>query len=71
MLMALYTFFVLLDAMHCISTYSVVCVCVCGVCVKCVCARACVRASCVRARVCVMPRLWTSGKRFEIDVGFF
>ena len=58
---------------------SCVCLCVC-VCVRvcvcmcvCVCVRAGVRA-CVRACVCVcvcMPRLWTSGKLFEIERSFF
>ena len=73
------------NAMHCISPYAIVtcvclcvcacacacaCVCVC-VCVSvCGCLRACVRA-CVRVcRVCV-PRVWTSGKRFEIETSFF
>ena len=47
------------NEMHCISPYAiVVCVCV-SVCLICLC-------------VCVcMPRLWTSGKWFEIDVVFF
>ena len=49
-----------LNATHCILPYAFV---------VCVCVRACVNA-CVRARVCV-PRLWTSGKRFEIETSFF
>ena len=44
------------NATHCISPYAiVVCECVC----MCVCV-------CVCVSIC-MPRLWTPGKRFEID----
>ena len=47
---------------HCILPYAIVmCVCVC------VCARECL---CVCVCVC-MPRLWTSGKRFETETSSF
>ena len=45
------------NATHCISPYAIiVCMCVCV---------------CVSVFLCVcMPRLWTSGKRFEIETSF-
>ena len=57
------------NATHCISPY--VCVRACVRAYVRACVRSCVRA-CVRACVCVyMPRLWTSGKRFEMETFFF
>ena len=60
-----YNYFIIIfrrNATHCISPYAIVmCVCVC----VCLYVRLCLC-------VCVcMPRLWTSGKRFEIGTPFF
>ena len=54
------------NATHCISPYAIVmCVCVC----VCLCVSVCV-CLCVCVSVC-MPRLWTPGKRFEVEMSFF